>query len=248
LPTIGQRLVDMRLHQPDRLRQARVVAVEPAERDQRLRVGRGACLIVDEHLATSSATAMPSRERTRCSIRSKVGEAPPLREDRTVDDVAVGAHVGVGKGGGEILQIFPMVVAARPSSKPARPSSQPPASTPPTAAPSRALRMPCEQVAGVPYRACRSRRPPSARRLAVRRRSFRSTATGRPDVVTAACRLARRASSRNRSAGDAVCGAQRIDCRGDAHDRGSRSTRTVTLSVSVLGAKDRRFSLFICAS
>jgi hypothetical protein len=29
-------------------------------------------------LATSSATAMPSRVRIKCSIRSKVGEAPPL--------------------------------------------------------------------------------------------------------------------------------------------------------------------------
>ena len=44
----GQRLVDMRLHQPDRLREPRIVAVEPAERDQRLRVGRGARLVVDE--------------------------------------------------------------------------------------------------------------------------------------------------------------------------------------------------------
>ena len=32
----------MRLHQPDRLRQPRVPAFQPAERDKRLRVGRGA--------------------------------------------------------------------------------------------------------------------------------------------------------------------------------------------------------------
>ena len=46
--------------------------------------------------------------RIRCSIRSKVGEAPPVVKTGPVDDVAVGAHVGLREGGGEILHVLPM--------------------------------------------------------------------------------------------------------------------------------------------
>ena len=104
----GQRRVDMRLHQPDRLGEPRIVAVEPAERDQRLRVGGGAGLVVDEDARDIErhGHAEPRADQMEHQVEGRRGAAGG--EDRSVDDVAVGPHIVAGKGGGEILQVFPM--------------------------------------------------------------------------------------------------------------------------------------------
>ena len=103
-----QRLVDMRLHQPDRLGKPRVVAFEAAERDQRLRVGRGARLVVDEDARDIERHrhAEPRAHQMQHQVEGRRGAAGG--EDRPVDDIAVGPHVGAGEGGGEILHVLPV--------------------------------------------------------------------------------------------------------------------------------------------
>ena len=100
--------VDMRFHQADGAGKPRVEAVEPAERDERLRVGGGARLVVDEDAGDIERHrhAEACAHQMQHQVEGRRGAAGG--EHRPVDDIAVGADVGAGKGGGEILQILPV--------------------------------------------------------------------------------------------------------------------------------------------
>ena len=214
-----QRPVDMRFHQPDGAGQPRVVAVEAAERDQRLRVGRGARLIVDEdarHIERHRH-AEPRADQMQHQVEGRRGAAGG--EDRPVDDIAVGADVGARKGGGEILQILPVgrrgaafqQAGARRAAR-CRPRCR--RRRAPLVRPGGSLQR------GPPSRsACRSRRWRSAHRSSASRRSARNgdRQAGGGDGRLAVDRD--ELPVEHGRAGDAVRGAQRIDRRGDAHDR-----------------------------
>ena len=98
----------MRLHQTDRLGKARVVALEAAERDQRLRIGRSTRLVVDEDAGDIERHrhAEARAHEMQHQVEGRRGAAGG--EHRPVDDVAVGPDVGAGESRREILHVFPM--------------------------------------------------------------------------------------------------------------------------------------------
>ena len=95
-------------HHAHRGREPRVVLVEAAERDQRLRVGARVGLLVDEDAGDIEGRrhAVAHAYQMQHEVEGRRGAA--RGEGVGVDDVAVGNDLDVREGGGEILEVFPV--------------------------------------------------------------------------------------------------------------------------------------------
>lgn len=229
----------MGFHQPHGAGEAGIEAVEATERDQWLRVGCGAGLVVDEDRGDIERHRHAEARARGCGVRSKVGEAPPLVKTRPVDDVAIGPHVNAGECDGKVLHVLPVgggVAALQQAG-----AGEQPGACLDAADGARAARGARRKAATRAGDSSRVPKPPMATSTSAREAGSKvpETATGRPQVVAGGAPSGETMRQSNTAAaGDAVGGAKRVYGRGHARACGGPAGR----AASARAARGRRRS------